>query len=224
MPDQHAPLVIFGSGGHARELAEVVHARHDAGQGPPLLGFLDDDVARQGLDIDDHPILGGLSWIVEHPTHPVVLGIGSPAIKRRIAERLRSVGARFETLVHPRAEVGRTVSLAPGVVITAGCIVTSRSKLGPHVHVNRLATIGHDCVVGAYVHLAPGTILSGHVTIGEGCDLGTGVRVIPGVCVGVWTTVGAAACITRDLPAHVIAVGVPARVSRPRDPGTASEP
>jgi acetyltransferase-like isoleucine patch superfamily enzyme len=44
--------------------------------------------------------------------------------------------------------------------------------------------------------------------------LSAGVIVCPGVRIGDHTVVGAGAVVTRDLPAGVVAMGVPARVLR----------
>ena len=44
--------------------------------------------------------------------------------------------------------------------------------------------------------------------------LGGGAIVCPGVTIGADTVVGAGAVVTRDLPAGVVAAGVPARVIR----------
>ena len=52
------------------------------------------------------------------------------------------------------------------------------------------------------------------ITIGDNVWLGGGVIVCPGVTIGDDTVVGAGAVVTRDLPAGVLAVGVPARVHR----------
>ena len=77
-------------------------------------------------------------------------------------------------------------------------------------------TIGHDSQVDDYATLAPGVNLSGFSKIGEGADLGAGAATIPGVEIGAWAIVGAGAAVTRDLPAHCTAVGVPARVIKTR--------
>lgn len=52
------------------------------------------------------------------------------------------------------------------------------------------------------------------ITIGDNVWLGGGVIVCPGVTIGANTVVGAGAVVTRDLPAGVVAVGNPARVTR----------
>jgi maltose O-acetyltransferase len=52
------------------------------------------------------------------------------------------------------------------------------------------------------------------ITLGDNVWLGGGVIVCPGVTIGRNTVVGAGAVVTRDLPAGIVAAGVPARVRR----------
>lgn len=52
------------------------------------------------------------------------------------------------------------------------------------------------------------------ITIADNVWLGGGVTVCPGVAIGEDTVVGAGAVVTRNLPARVVASGVPARVLR----------
>jgi maltose O-acetyltransferase len=90
-------------------------------------------------------------------------------------------------------------------------------------------TIGDDVQVGTYVQLLTPTHplepelrrerweAAEPITIGDNVWLGGGVVVCPGVSIGEGTVVGAGAVVTHDLPARVLAVGVPARVVRPLD-------
>ena len=52
------------------------------------------------------------------------------------------------------------------------------------------------------------------ITLGDNVWLGGGVIVCPGVSIGNDTVVGAGSVVTRDLPAGVVAFGVPAAVHR----------
>jgi maltose O-acetyltransferase len=55
------------------------------------------------------------------------------------------------------------------------------------------------------------------IVVGDNVWLSGGVTVCPGVTIGDDTVVGAGAVVTRDLPASVLAMGVPARVLREID-------
>jgi maltose O-acetyltransferase len=52
------------------------------------------------------------------------------------------------------------------------------------------------------------------IVVGDNVWLSAGVIVCPGVTIGADTVVGAGAVVARDLPAGVVAMGVPARVVR----------
>lgn len=52
------------------------------------------------------------------------------------------------------------------------------------------------------------------VKIGDGCWIGGGVIILPGVTIGDGTVIGAGSVVTKDIPAHCVAVGNPCRVIR----------
>jgi acetyltransferase-like isoleucine patch superfamily enzyme len=52
------------------------------------------------------------------------------------------------------------------------------------------------------------------ITIEDGCWIGAGAIVLDGVTIGRGSCVGAGSVVTRSIPAHSLAVGVPARVIR----------
>jgi len=59
-----------------------------------------------------------------------------------------------------------------------------------------------------------GALRSAPITIGDGVWIGARVTILPGVTVGPGAILGAAALVTQDVPANVVAVGVPAHVVR----------
>ena len=88
-------------------------------------------------------------------------------------------------------------------------------------------TIADDVQMGPYVQLLTPTHptdaarrlskweAAAPITIGANVWLGGGVIVLAGVTIGENTVIGAGSVVTRDLPADVVAMGSPARVTRP---------
>lgn len=210
------PLVIVGAGGHGREVHDVVEAVNEealSSGGPrfDFLGFLDDQSVDLDLIEDRGPYLGAID-VLDHLQDGVqyVIGIGSGSARRKIDER---AGYRqAAVLIHPTAAVGRhRVTLRAGTVICSNCSVTTNITIGRHTHLNLNVTVAHDSVLGDYVTVNPGATISGNVTLEDEVSIGTGASIIQGRTVGQGTIIGAGASVVRDMPAGIVAVGVPAK-------------
>ncbi len=62
------------------------------------------------------------------------------------------------------------------------------------------------------------------IVVESGAWIGAGAIVLDGVRIGAGTVVGAGAVVTRDVPPHSVAVGVPARVQPAPTPAASSQP
>lgn len=214
------PLVIYGAGGSARDVLELVRDINSQGSQWDVLGFLSDDEESWGQELNEIPVLGGIEALKALPERPVAaLAVGGPHIRKRMVERIRPHVDGFPTLTHPAVISSSSVTCGEGVVITAGNILTANIRLGDFVMVNLACTITHDCVLGDFVTLSPGVNISGNVHIGEGTDVGTGGAIIQGVKIGEWSILGAGALVARDVPPNTTAVGVPAKVIKEREAG-----
>lgn len=207
-------IVIFGAGGHGREtlwLLEQINGQQSGVARPwKVLGFIDDDAAAIGGMIHGLPVLGDRTWLDAHGDTFVALGVGRPAHKRRLVEYLGS--ECLPTLVHPSVCLSASVLVGAGTQVHAGTIATTDIRIGSAVTINRRVDLSHDDIIGDFATLAPSVSLAGHVHIGEQAELGIRAACIPGVRVGARAVVGAGAVVVRDIPADVIAAGVPARV------------
>ena len=206
-------VVLFGASELGRDVASMAPALRDGEGGRTLRGFVDDRSVLHGTTLLDLPVLGGGEWLQRPEARglEVVVTIGDPAVRRRIAERLAERGVRFATIVHPSVVLTRWVRLGEGTVVMAGCTFTAGIRIGRHVMLNPGCTVAHDVIVGDYAYLSPGVHLAGRAVLGDDCHLGTGAVVIPGRTVGARTVVGAGAVVAQDVPPDVTAVGVPAR-------------
>lgn len=208
MPD----LVLIGAGGFGRETAALVEAINAASSTWTLRGFLDDDASLHGTTALGYPVLGPIAWLDDARDVRYSVTIGAPAVRRTLLEtRLSALSARPATLVHPDVPLHENVNVGAGSILCRGTTPTVDVQIGAHVIVNLHCTIGHDARVGDFATLHPGVHLSGASVIEPGAELGTGAVVLPGRTVGAGARVGAGAVVTRDLPPHCTAVGVPAR-------------
>ncbi len=205
-------VAVVGAGGHGREVAEILA---DAGQFRPI-GFIDQDPQLTGRTIDDLPVLGTMDWLAKHPDVLVVVAIGNPTILQRVVGQVRELGSQFAQAISPAAKISRLAELGPGVAIFPGVIVNTRARIGAYTTLNVGSSVSHDSVVGDFCVINPGARLAGNVKVGDGCYIGMGANIIHGHSVGAWSTVGAGSAVVHDLPEHVTAVGVPARVIKRR--------
>jgi sugar O-acyltransferase (sialic acid O-acetyltransferase NeuD family) len=146
----------------------------------------------------------------------VILAFGDNASRRRMAADVVASGFVLGRAVHPRATVAADVRIGDGTVVMAGAVLNPNATLGESVIINTCASVDHGCVLGNAVHLSPGAHLAGTVRVGDESWIGLGAVVLEGRSVGDRTIVGAGAVVTRDLPADVVAYGVPAKVIRSR--------
>lgn len=210
--------MVYGAGGHGREIAALISAQRTAGEDWDLLGFISDDPRSVGQEVAGLRVLGGEEWLRKNAGTAVAMGIGSPADRRRVVRRITPLVGSFPVLTHPASLVMDRVELEQGVVVFGGAVVSVDVHIGAFAAVNLLASVSHDCRLGPFATMAPRVSLAGNTVIEEGVDLGTGAVCIPGVRVGAWSIVGAGAVVIRDLPRHCTAVGVPARVVREGSP------
>ena len=204
-------LYVYGAGGHGKVVADLLLAA-----GPERLsGFIDDGVPPGSLVLG-HPVHGPWAWLTSRAAHgpvAIVLGIGDNEVRARIARAVAGI-VEVLTVVHPRAIVAPSAALGWGAVIMAGAVVNPDARIGEGVIVNTGAVVEHDVVVGTYAHVSSRAALGGGSELGPYAHLGLGGVLLPGVRVGASAIIGAGAVVTRDIPDHVIAVGVPARVLR----------
>lgn len=209
--------MIVGAGGFGRETVDVADAVNAAAGDPVwrLLGVVDDAPSPENLERlarREIPYLGTTDDLVSSGMKPrFLIGIGSPVVRRMLADRLEGAGLVAATVVHPAATVGSDVSIGAGTVICAGARVTTNVSLGRHVHLNPNVTVGHDTVLHDYVSLNPASSVSGDCQIRSGALIGVGAVVLNQLTVGSGALVGASACVVRDVEAGCRVKGVPAR-------------
>ena len=204
------PVIILGSGGHAKVLLDALIKLQI-----PVVGLTDINVGKQN-PVLDVPIIGTDENVLDFAPTDVQLvnGLGSvglPARRNALFAEFKERGYSFATVVHPSAIIAAGVELGEGVQVMAGAVVQTGCRIGANSIVNTRASVDHDCVIDCNVHIAPGVTLSGGVRVNTGVHIGTGATVIQSIQIGANSLVGSGALVIRDVPANVKVVGVPAK-------------
>lgn len=138
------------------------------------------------------------------------------------------------TKIWMNAQVREDVRIGKNCIIGRNVYIENGVTLGDNCKVQNNALLYHSATLEDGVFIGPGVILTndrvpravnrdgslktaedwraGHIHIGRGASVGAGAIVLTDVVVGAWAMVGSGALVTRNVPAHTLAVGVPARV------------
>ena len=135
---------------------------------------------------------------------------------RLLRELLGGVGDRVVVRPPFRCDYGANITIGTDTFVNFDCVMLDVAPIA----------LGQACQLAPRVQL----LTAGHpidpeprrigweyglpIAVGDNVWLGGGAIVCPGVTIGADTVVGAGAVVTRDLPAGVVALGVPARPVR----------
>ncbi|MDQ7014284.1 MAG: acetyltransferase [Planctomycetota bacterium] len=198
MPRTPHHITLLGGGGHALVVAEAAQL-----EGYSVQGVYDDNpVCAATQSPHPSPYLGPLEAFLQHPrdTPPWILCLGDCRIRRTLLNRLSNHNCPPATIVHPRAFVSPSATLAPGTFVGPLAVVHACARIAPHAIINSAAIIEHHCTVSENAHIAPNATLGGNVSIGADTLVGLGAAVLPGVRIGSRCVVGAGAVVRQDVP------------------------
>lgn len=206
-------LIIFGASGFGREVAWLVERINKVAPTWNLLGFMDDNEAIHGTEINGYRVLGGTAAVGNYPDAYFVCAVGASKVREKIIGNLKMINPniRFGTVIDPSVEMSDLVTVGEGTIICAHTIITVNITIGSHVIINLDCTIGHDAILHDFVTLYPSVNVSGITDIGHAVELGTGMQIIQGKTVGDYSIVGAGAVVVKDIPPKCTAVGSPAK-------------
>ena len=201
-------LIIIGTGGHARVVAEVAKFSDYE-----IKGFLDLNYSGEEELILGSPVLGGLEQLKYLPSNITFFAaVGENDERKQVFDDMVDKGYLPITLVHPTAVIGQGVTIGQGTIVCAGTIISTNAQIGYNSIINTGVIIDHESVIGRDSHVAPGCKIAGRVKIGAGSFVGVGANVIDKINIGEKVTVGAGSVIIRDVPPYSKIVGVPGKI------------
>jgi acetyltransferase-like isoleucine patch superfamily enzyme len=133
------------------------------------------------------------------------------------------IGDNFQSghnvMIREKTRIGNRVSIGTATVIEGD------TTIGNEVSLQSMVYIPTDTVIGDNVFIGPNTVLTNDrypptgigglkgPQIMDGAAIGANVTLLPGVCIGEGALVAAGAIVTRNVPAHKLAIGTPAKIT-----------
>jgi len=204
-------LVIVGSSGHSRSVAEAAESA----------GFTIESLIDIAGNTGDQSLNSAISELEAYDETSIgfALGMGTNFFRARAYKEIlaRLPAAHFPGIIHSQAWVSPSALIGHGTVVLAHASVGSRSSVGLGGLVNTGASLDHDSTMNDFASLGPGARTGGNTSIGMRTMVGLQSGILQGRAVGDDTLIGAHSLVTEDIPSLSVAMGTPARVTRTRE-------
>ena len=205
LPSSAMKAIIFGAGGHAKSIIQMVREC-----GYSVAGLVDSKLAKGTLFMGTYPVLGTEADLKSIRTSGIAIafvGVGGAtdnASRINIFKMLKGADFILPPLVSkmgnldPTSHLGEATYVFPGATVGADCLV------GINVIINQGAIVCHDCLIEDHVHIAPGAMLAGTVSIGTRSTVGMGATIMNQVKLGANVLVHNAVAVAQDIPSGKI--------------------
>jgi sugar O-acyltransferase (sialic acid O-acetyltransferase NeuD family) len=199
-------LVIFPFNGNGLEALDCLdHNEYE------FVGFIDDDCSKSS---DEYNIFS--RKILTERNELFVLAVpGGPKSYKGRSDAISSLNIpkeRFITAVHPKACIGRNVTIGYNTLIMAGVVLTSNAVVGNNVCILPNTVVHHDAVVMDYTLVGSNVVIAGGCEIGENCYIGSGTNIINGIRIGKLSLVGLGSNVITEVFPYSKVAGNPARL------------
>lgn len=207
-------VLIMGSGQNGGQVYNILKLDRSV----EVVGFLDDDVAKQGGRKYGLPILGGMKdandLAKKFGIEGVIVAVGNNSLRSRFTNELKKAGLTIIRAIHPHTFIDDTARVGEGAIIEMGVMIHPEATIGEGVFVGGSTVVAHDCTIGDYTLLGGGVIFGGGVAVGAGSSIGVGTVLQPQIRIGINVITGIGSVVIKDLPDNAVAVGVPAKIIR----------
>lgn len=106
------------------------------------------------------------------------------------------------TFIENKVVIGDRVTVKCGVYLWDGLVIEDDVFIGPS------ATFTNDLKPRSKRYPAEYPVS----VIKQGCSVGANATILPATTLGAWSMIAAGAVVTRDVPAHALVMGVPAKI------------
>ncbi len=207
-------MILAGSGGHARELYDLVSSMKPAGQ---LFSFEETETVNALKWGSAVVKLTGVEALNKQLAveKQFALAAGNPFLREKFFQLFIEAGGEPESIIADTAVISKlNVELGVALNIMHFVFISNNVKIGKGVLLNTGCRIHHDCIIGEFSEISPNATVTGNCVIGKKCSIGASATILPGIKIGDHVIVGAGAVVTKNIESNSVVTGVPAKLIR----------
>ena len=206
------PLVVIGSSGHAKIVIDILEQMKSY----EIVGITTKS-PEVGNSLMGYPFLGTddlLPSLLSKGIQHAAIGVGGfieNQSRKIIWDKLKAMGFKLVTAIHPSAIISPHARIGNGCVIFAGVTINPDVSIGNNVVIATNSSVDHETIIEDHALISAGVTVGGNNTICEGALLAIGSVIVSGKRVGKYSLVAAGAVVVDDVPDGIAVAGIPAR-------------
>ena len=146
-----------------------------------------------------------------------IIAVGEPSARAFLLKRIEENGYKLATLIDPSATISPTARIAPGCIVNAQSIVSSKVVMEKNCFLGFHVVVGHDAHLKKNTVVCPMATVGGGSIVGENTFIGLNSSMKEGVNLGDHVIVGMGAMVFRSVEDGCTVLGNPARVTKGND-------
>ncbi len=195
-------VIIYGSGGLAREVVQILEDINSLKKKWNIIGYLDDITENPGGCVNGYEVLGTHERLEAFsPGANVIIAAGAPAAREKMLGKIIRYSPRFPVVIHPTCKISKGTSIGEGTILGIDSIVSVNASLGRHVFINMRAVIAHDAKIGDFSSCLVNSIIAGNVTVGKKVIVGSNSVIMEKANIGDEARISMGAVVGSDVPA-----------------------
>lgn len=136
---------------------------------------------------------------------------------KNLREKFKTMNDRFKRWKHPKIKEGKLTKYNWLVQHEKNLILGNKTDIGAFTYINaKYEVVIEDFVqVGSHCSIYSFSTIDnkkGKVILKQNCKIGSHCVIMPGVTIGENSVIGAFSFINKDIPANVIAAGIPVKI------------